>query len=222
MKLYQFAWGPYPRRVHIYLAEKGIADLELVDVDVIAGEQRKPEFLAKNPAGTVPALETDSGACIGQSVAVLEYLEARYDGPNLLGSTDEQVARTRALASLVHEAYVFAGECTYHASPAFAQLVRQSPVVAGEMHAKAGRLLGVVDAMVGEQPYLGGGQPSIADIVFFATEQYMRSLYRMPLPADLVNLEAVYRRFAKRSSAAPVQYPKRLVELAPVRLSSQR
>ncbi|MCR9159076.1 MAG: glutathione S-transferase N-terminal domain-containing protein [Nannocystaceae bacterium] len=81
MKLYQFAWGPYPRRIHIYAAEKGIDDLELVEVDVIAGEQHTPAFLAKNPAGTVPVLETDSGACIGQSVAILEYLETRYGGP---------------------------------------------------------------------------------------------------------------------------------------------
>ena len=60
MRLYEFDWGIYPRRVLVYLAEKGITDIELVPVDAMNGENHQPPFLALNPSGTVPVLEVVS------------------------------------------------------------------------------------------------------------------------------------------------------------------
>ena len=69
MKLYNHAMAPNPRRVRIFAAEKGI-ELALQDLDILAGQSRTPEFLAKNPSGGVPVLEFDDGSCVAESVAI--------------------------------------------------------------------------------------------------------------------------------------------------------
>src|SRR5262249_32515946 len=84
MKLYNHALAPNPRRVRIFAAEKGI-ELTLQDVDVLAGQSRTPEFLAKNPSGGVPVLELEDGSCLAESVAICRYLEGLHPEPNLFG-----------------------------------------------------------------------------------------------------------------------------------------
>src|SRR5262245_33772483 len=84
MKLYNHALAPNPRRVRIFAAEKGI-ELTLQDVDILAGQSRTPEFLAKNPSGGVPVLEFDDGSCVAESVAICRYLEGLHPEPNLFG-----------------------------------------------------------------------------------------------------------------------------------------
>ncbi|HAA55149.1 MAG TPA: glutathione S-transferase family protein [Myxococcales bacterium] len=217
MKLYQFAWGPYPRRIHIYMKEKDIQDIELVDIDVVRGESRTPEFLAKNPLGTVPVLETDDGQFIRQSSSILQYLEQRYPTPNMIGNTPEDVARTRDLLAVVNEAYSFAVICTFHASPLFVERRDQKADAAQAFHFEYTRTLKLLEALVGDGEYMGGSTPNIADIAFFASEQYMRSLYQLQLPTEQVKLEAIYQRFAQRPSAHPEPYPQILVEHAPLR-----
>src|SRR4051812_32978704 len=94
MKLYK-SIGPNPRVVRMFLAEKGVA-LEEVQVDLPAGENRKPPYnVAVNPAGQTPALELDDGACITEITAICEYLEERHPTPPLIGATPEERAKTR-------------------------------------------------------------------------------------------------------------------------------
>ncbi len=83
MKLYDVTQAPNPRRVRIYLAEKGI-EVPLVQVDMRAGEHKSPEFLARNPSGKVPVLELDDGTCIGESIAICRYFEALQPEPALV------------------------------------------------------------------------------------------------------------------------------------------
>ena len=92
MKLYDMTGAPNPRRVRIFAAEKGI-DLELVNVDMSKGEHKTPEFLKKHPSGKIPALETDDGRFIGESVAICRYLEALFPEPNLFGATPYELGR---------------------------------------------------------------------------------------------------------------------------------
>jgi glutathione S-transferase len=84
MKLYNHAVAPNPRRVRIFAAEKGI-ELSLEEVDILAGQSRTPEFLAKNSSGGVPVLELDNGSYLSESVAICRYLEGLHPEPNLLG-----------------------------------------------------------------------------------------------------------------------------------------
>src|SRR3546814_13218125 len=75
MKLYDAEWAPSPRRVRVYLAEKGI-EIERVMVDLRSDEQRGDAYLAINARGAVPALELDDGEVICESAAICRYFEA--------------------------------------------------------------------------------------------------------------------------------------------------
>ena len=85
MKLYDTHVAPNPRRVRIFAAEKGI-DLPTVGVDLMKGDNKTPEFLAKNPMGLVPILELDDGSCLAESFAICQYLEELQPTPPLLGT----------------------------------------------------------------------------------------------------------------------------------------
>src|SRR5262249_52663857 len=92
MKLYNHSQAPTPRRVRIFMAEKGIS-LPMEEVDLMAGKNRTPEFLAKNPSGGLPVLELDDGGCIAESVAICRYLEGQHPEPNLMGRNPRQQAK---------------------------------------------------------------------------------------------------------------------------------
>src|SRR5579862_7774472 len=93
MKLYD-AFGPNPRAMRMFLAEKGIT-IPSTNVDMMAAENRKPPYTDRNPGGQIPALELDNGKCIGETVAICEYLEEKNPNPPLVGSTPEERANTR-------------------------------------------------------------------------------------------------------------------------------
>lgn len=91
MKLYlDTTRAPNPRKVRMYVAEKGLS-LPTIELNLRAGEQRTPEFLAKNPFAGVPVLELDDGTVIAESLAIIEYLEELYPAPPLIGA--DPVAR---------------------------------------------------------------------------------------------------------------------------------
>ncbi len=95
IKLYDFPMSPRARKVRIALAEKGL-QYEKVTVDITKGEQKKPEFLAINPNGKVPALQ-DDGTSIYESSIIMEYLNDKYPNPPLLPADPGQRARARVL-----------------------------------------------------------------------------------------------------------------------------
>ena len=95
MILYDSAYAPNPRRVRIFLAEKGI-EVPAQQVDIGKRESRSEAFLAKNPLGAVPVLELDDGTCIAESTAICRYFEEVKPAPPLLG-TD---ARDRAVVEM--------------------------------------------------------------------------------------------------------------------------
>jgi len=90
MKIYDTKTAPTPRRVRMFLAEKGI-DVEYVQVDIVSGENLSPEIRAKNPLGKVPILELDDGTIISESTAICHYFEALQPEPRLLGNTPVEI-----------------------------------------------------------------------------------------------------------------------------------
>ncbi|MEW5686208.1 MAG: glutathione S-transferase family protein [Pseudomonadota bacterium] len=93
MKLYT-SIGPNPRVVKMFAAEKGL-QLEQVEVDLRAAENRREPYLSVNPAGQTPALELDDGACLAEITAICEYLEEMHPAPALIGATPADRAETR-------------------------------------------------------------------------------------------------------------------------------
>ena len=86
MKLYDLKTGTNTRRVRIFLAEKGLK-LPTVEVDMMKGENKSPDYLAKNPMGTMPLLELDDGTVLAESVAICRYIEELHPEPPLFGTT---------------------------------------------------------------------------------------------------------------------------------------
>ncbi len=86
MKLYDFPAAANCQRVTLYLAEKGL-QIPRVYVDIHSQQQKTAEFLRKNPAGKIPVLETDDGAFIAESAAIVEYLEELFPQPPMIGAT---------------------------------------------------------------------------------------------------------------------------------------
>lgn len=103
IKLYDFPMSPRARKVRIVLAEKGL-QYEKVTIDITKGEQKKPEYLAINPYGKVPALQ-DDGTTVYESTIIMEYLNDKYPNPPLLPSDPGQRARARVLMHLGDNAY---------------------------------------------------------------------------------------------------------------------
>ena len=99
MLLYQFRMGTNPRRVIIYLAEKGM-DVPRYEVDYANGEHRSERYLRINPAGRVPTLVTDAGAAITDSAAIIEFLEELHPANPMIGRDPLSRARVRSLERL--------------------------------------------------------------------------------------------------------------------------
>ena len=87
--------APNPRKVRIYLAEKQL-DIPIKELDLYAGEQKTPEFLAKNPFAGVPILELDDGTVLAETLPIMEYLEELYPDPPLIGTDAVSRAQVRA------------------------------------------------------------------------------------------------------------------------------
>ena len=120
MKLYEFKAAPNPRRVRIFLAEKGI-EVPTVQVDLQNREQHTPEYLARNAMGGVPTLELDDGSHISESVAICRYFEELQPEPHLMGSTPEEAGRIEMWNRRMElNGFTAAGEAFRNAVPAFA------------------------------------------------------------------------------------------------------
>lgn len=92
MKLYDYEHAPNPKRVHIFLAEKGL-DMARVEIDLTNKQQLSPEYQEVNPLCQVPVLETDDGTRISECLAICHYLEDLHPDPNLFGLNADERAQ---------------------------------------------------------------------------------------------------------------------------------
>jgi glutathione S-transferase len=188
MKLYDTPLAPNPRRVRWFMAEKGIEDIEVVRLNLMEGDHRQPEYLAKTGLPNVPALELDDGTCITESLAICRYLESRYPEPNLFGRTPQETAViemwTRRAEMLVATPLMIG---VRHSHPAMAALEQQSAPV-GEYNIQAGlKALKVLDRRLAESPWLGAERLTIADIVAFVGIDFGRMIKLRP-PEEHIHL----------------------------------
>lgn len=200
MKLHGNRVGSNCRRVTIYLAEKDLK-LELVEVDLASGEHKSAEFRAKNLAGLIPVLELDDGTFIPESSAIVEYLEDKFPAPTMIGDTPELRGKVRALERIASDLAIVSGLMVKHSSPVFAKNVNQVPAVAEAMRGTVSQQLGLLEAHLGDKPFLAGECPTIADITLFSFTQAFKVRMSTNLTAGHPHLAAWYERFEKRSSA---------------------
>ncbi len=200
MKLYDFPLAPNPRKVRVYLAEKGI-EMPIEPVDVLGGANRTPEFLARHPLGGLPVLELDDGTWLPESLAIIEYLEELYPEPPMIGTTPEERARVRAAERVCEHGVLLGAAIVFqNTSPFFAQRVRQSPDAAAQGQARLNTHLKVVDAMIGEQPFVCGARPTIADCTLFAALE-LASFGGIAIDPERRNVARWHAAFKARPSA---------------------
>ena len=209
IKLYNFAFGPYPQRLNIYIGEKEPDNLEAIifdEPDKKAGVP-PPEVKALTLTGSMPVLVDEDGTIIGQSLAILEYLEDKTSGRDMLGATPAARARTRQFVHLFDEALTFFGLWARHGSVLGRGVVRTSQDVAEICAARYFAQLRLVERMIGETAFLACDHVTTADCVAVATLQYAVDFYGVPIPHDCPLLARWYARFLQRPSAISPRYP---------------
>jgi glutathione S-transferase len=201
MKLYT-GMGPNPRVVTIAVAETG-ADVETITVDLVAGENRKAEHLARNPAGQLPTLETDDGQFISEITAIAEYLDEKQSG-SLLGSTAEERAEARMWTRRIDLNIIEPltnGFRYAEGLPLFESRVHVIPQAAEDLKQIAQEQLAALEGQMEGRDYLCGDRFTLADILLFAFLEFGGSVGQ-PLDAKCERLQAWYARVAARPSIA--------------------
>ena len=201
MKLYDYQAGPNPRRVRIYLAEKGI-DVPLVHTDIVKREQKTPEFLAKNPIGSIPVLELDDGTCISESVAICRYFEELYPEPPLFGRSALEKAQIEMWLRRVELNFMVpVGMVWIHGHPLTARLVKQIPEAADQNRKRVHLGYQLLDDQLATNPFVAGESYSVVDAVLLASLDFANGLVGVPYAPDLQHLKRWHAVVSARPSA---------------------
>jgi glutathione S-transferase len=202
MKLY-VSMGPNPRVVKMFLAEKGV-DLPTETVDLMGGENRRPPWLARNPAGQTPGLELDDGAMLCEITAICEYLDEKFPDPPLMGKTAEERALTRMWVRRVDlnicepmtNGFRFA-----EGLGLFKDRLRCMPQAADDLKALAQEKITWLDGLIAGRDYIAGDKLTLADILLYAFLDFGTQVGQ-PLNSANKNIIAWFERMKARPSAA--------------------
>lgn len=204
MKLHTSVRAPNPRRVDMFLIEKGIAGLERVVYDLNRHEHRSAAFVALNPLARVPVLELDDGRYLAESRAICSYLEALHPEPNLMGRDPVERAFIE-MADRQVELGLLApiANCVRHTHPGLAVLEQpQFPdfgASQGERMLEAARIF---DGLLSRREWMAGDRFTIADITAFCGLEFGKLVKFRPADAGMPHLAAWRERVAARPSAA--------------------
>jgi glutathione S-transferase len=202
MKIIETARAPSPRRVRIFLAEKGIS-VPFEQVDLMAGDLKSAEFTKLNPWQRVPVLLLDDGTAISETVAICRYFEELQAEPALFGwgakepATVEMWQRRAELTLLLPLAHVLR-----HLNPKMSHLeVPQIPAWGEANKAKVLETLHLFDQHLAQSRFLAGDSFSIADITALVAVDFLKPA-KLERPAELLHLARWYADVSQRPSAA--------------------
>jgi glutathione S-transferase len=207
MKFYDCAGAPSPRRVRIFLAEKGIA-VPTVQVDLRHGEQFTDSFRAVNPDCTVPVLELDDGTRIADAVGICVYFEAVRPAPALMGRdaqskalivTAQRRAEREGFSAVVEAFRNFTPGLKGHALPG-PDGYEQIPALAERGRARVKRFFATMEAALAGRAFVCGADYSIADITTLVTVDFAQRI-KLTIPEASVNLRRWYDEVSARPSA---------------------
>ena len=200
MKLYEFTQAPNPRRVRVFLAEKGI-QVPSVQVNLATGDNRKPDFLAINPMGGVPVLELDDGTHIAESVAICRYFEAQKPEPPLMGAD----AKDRAVVEMWNRRMEFeilgmTAGAFRNTSEFFKGRIPQSPEYGEICRNAALKRLEWLDKELANRQFIAGDRYSIADITALIGVDFGRTT-GIKISPEQKNLQRWHDAVSSRPSA---------------------
>jgi glutathione S-transferase len=200
MKIHESHNAPNPRRVRMFLAEKGI-EIPYEEIDIVKAVNRGEDFRRKNPLGTVPVLELDDGTCISESVAICRYFEELHPQPPLFG-TD---AKQRALIEMWNRRMEFnilqpIADAFRQRHDFFKGRIRQVFEYADVQRLNAEDGLAWLDRELGEHRFVAGDQYSIADITAVVAIDFGR-VSKIAIRPEHGNLARWHAEVSDRPSA---------------------
>ncbi len=200
MKLYDSSTAPNPRRVRIFLAEKGI-DIPTEQVDIGKRMNLEPDFLAKNPLGKVPVLELDDGTYLSETVAICRYLEGTHPTPPLMGVDPSDAAVVEMWQRRMEfEVANPIMQCFQNTHDYFKGRITQVPDYGEVCRATALERLAWIDQVLDEREFVAGERYSIADITLLVGIDFGR-VVRLRIPPEHKNLTRWHEAVSSRPSA---------------------
>ncbi len=200
MKLYDSAVAPNPRRVRIFLAEKGI-EVPKVQVDIAKSENRSADYLKKNPLGGVPILELDDGTILAESVAICRYFEETKPEPNLMGRTPREKALVEMWQRRMELEILMLTAGSFRNTHAFFKgRIPQVPEYGALCKETAAKRLEWLDGELASRPFVAGDRYTIADITALVGIDFGRPTDIRVQPGQK-NLQRWYDSVSSRPSA---------------------
>ena len=202
MKIYEMKKAPNPRRVRMFMAEKGILDqAEFVEMDLQQGENLTPEFAQKNPMKKVPVLELDDGTCISETMAICRYFEELHPQPPLLGKDALDKAKVEQWLRWL-ELYFFmpTGMCFQHTSGVFKDRMTPIPEWGEECRKGVEKFMHFLNKHLEGREFIVGDHFTAADINALCTVDFNK-VNKIGIQPEQTNLQAWYDRISQRESA---------------------
>ncbi len=193
--------APNPRRVRIFLAEKGV-DLPETLVNMMKREHKSEEFRAKNPMGQIPTLELDDGTCISETVSICRYLEDLYPGPAMFGTSPvERAVIDMWIRRIEFTVMMPVGQFWRHAHPRTAALLTQFKDFGESNRATYSGAQKFMDRELEGHDFVVGNSLTMADICLLTTVDFADWI-GLPLEAEFQHLGAWHARMTARASAS--------------------
>jgi len=207
MKLYDLPGPPSPRRVRIFLAEKGI-DIEIVPVNIREGAHFKPDYAHVNSRLTIPALELDSGLVLNESEAIQRYLEEKFPAVPLFGGTIEERALVNNWLRIIDiDGYCAVVDTLRNGSPRFENRaltgprnMAQIPALAERGESRIGYFFEDLDQQLEGQAYIAGDNFTVADINALVAIDFA-GMAKCEIPAERQNVLRWHKDVSARPSA---------------------
>jgi glutathione S-transferase len=207
VKLYDMRVAPSPRRVRIFLAEKGI-EIPRVELDIRAGENLGTEFLAINPRGVLPTLQLEDGTVLDESTAICRYFEELRPDPPLMGRNALEKAMTECWTRRIEfDAGQPVVDAFRNSYPPYAERavpdrtgIKAIPELAERGKARLVDFYPVIDRRLAESEYVAGPAFSIADIALLCIVDFAGAV-RLPTPEGLEHFSRWHAQVSARPSS---------------------
>lgn len=209
MKLYDTTGAPNPRRVRIFMAEKGV-ECEKVELNIVKGENLSDEFLAVNPRGMMPTMVLDDGTVIDETVAICRYIEEAHPEPALMGTDATHKAQVEMRQRHMEwDGLIPAMESFRNSFPGFSSRglggnvgeVAAIPEMVERGQASLIRFYESLDAYLADNEFVAGDSFSIADITALCTIDFAAGAARVPIPESCANVLRWHEAVSSRDSA---------------------
>ena len=200
MKIYSSPVAPSPRKVLIFIAEKGIENIEVENLDIGKMEHKTPEYKKVAPNSKIPALVLDDGQVILETTAICRYLECLYPEPNMFGKNPMEIAQIEMWYSRVSfELMLPLMHGFRHTHPHMSALENQNNEFGLAQRELAVKSLGYYEEVIKEKDFIACDRFSYADIQAVSSLQFLVRLNKIDLN-DFRNLSAYVNNIAKRPS----------------------